>query len=85
MVKRWILAAIRFYQRALSPLKPPSCRFAPTCSTYMLQAVERFGVLHGVRLGVWRILRCHPFTRGGLDPVPERLGRIEAESAGNSD
>lgn len=80
-MKGAVLGAIRFYQRALSPLKPPSCRFEPTCSTYMLQAVERFGTFHGVRLGLWRILRCHPFTRGGFDPVPEVLGarKLRAE------
>lgn len=70
MLKRQVTGLIRFYQRALSPLKPPSCRFHPTCSSYMLEAVEKHGTLRGVWLGVKRILRCHPFSKGGYDPVP---------------
>ncbi|MGN6592869.1 MAG: membrane protein insertion efficiency factor YidD [Terriglobales bacterium] len=63
-------ACLRAYQRWLSPLLPSACRFAPTCSEYTLQAVERFGVVRGAAMGVWRILRCHPFHPGGYDPVP---------------
>jgi putative membrane protein insertion efficiency factor len=67
----WVLP-IRFYQRFLSPLKPPTCRFHPTCSEYALRAIRDHGALKGVLLGGWRILRCNPFVEGGEDPVPER-------------
>ncbi|MEJ5258351.1 MAG: membrane protein insertion efficiency factor YidD [Fervidobacterium sp.] len=70
-MKKAILGAIRFYQRYISPLKPPTCRFEPTCSTYTFQAVEKFGVFKGLLLGFWRILRCNPLSKGGYDPVPE--------------
>lgn len=69
-MKAVTLALIRFYQRFLSPLLPPSCRFTPTCSEYTLQAVERYGVIRGGWLGVKRFARCHPFNPGGYDPVP---------------
>lgn len=74
MLARWMISGIRFYRRALSPLKPPSCRFEPTCSAYGLEAVERFGAGRGAWLTFRRIIRCHPFCRGGYDPVPERAG-----------
>ena len=63
---------IRFYQRYLSPLKPPMCRFQPTCSEYGLRAIRTHGVLKGILLTAWRILRCNPFTEPGPDPVPPR-------------
>jgi putative membrane protein insertion efficiency factor len=61
---------LRFYRRFLSPLKPPMCRFSPTCSQYAIEAIERHGILRGSGLAVWRVLRCHPFCKGGHDPVP---------------
>ncbi|MBS1560707.1 MAG: membrane protein insertion efficiency factor YidD [Bacteroidetes bacterium] len=61
---------IRFYQVAISPLFPSSCRFTPTCSEYTLQAVRIHGVWRGLCLGVRRIAKCHPFHAGGIDPVP---------------
>ena len=61
---------LRFYRRFLSPLKPPMCRFSPTCSQYAIEALERHGIFRGSGLAIWRILRCHPFCRGGHDPVP---------------
>ena len=61
---------IRFYQRFISPLTPPSCRFHPTCSEYTRQAIVRHGVFKGIGLGIVRILKCHPFHPGGYDPVP---------------
>jgi len=65
-----VLALIRFYQRAISPGLPPSCRFTPTCSQYSYEAIGRYGVWRGGWLAVRRILRCHPFHPGGYDPVP---------------
>ena len=70
-MKRLLLGLIRFYQRALSPHLPAACRYQPTCSQYALTAIERFGALRGGLLGLKRILRCHPFSKGGYDPVPE--------------
>jgi putative membrane protein insertion efficiency factor len=72
MVKKFFLAVIRFYQVAISPLKPPTCRFYPTCSHYGVEAIQRFGALKGGWLTVKRISKCHPFHPGGLDPVPEK-------------
>ena len=63
------MTALRFYKRWISPLLPSACRFEPTCSEYMLQAVARHGVLRGVWMGLGRLGRCHPFTHGGFDPV----------------
>ncbi|AFY42017.1 membrane protein insertion efficiency factor YidD [Nostoc sp. PCC 7107] len=62
---------IRGYRMFISPLFPPTCRFQPTCSMYAIQAIERFGVMRGGWMAIWRILRCHPFHPGGYDPVPE--------------
>ncbi|MFA6032656.1 MAG: membrane protein insertion efficiency factor YidD [Myxococcota bacterium] len=70
MFKALIKALIRFYQLFISPLKPPSCRFSPTCSQYALESIETHGALRGAMLSVRRVLRCHPFSRGGYDPVP---------------
>lgn len=61
---------IRGYQRWISPALPASCRFAPTCSQYTLEAVERYGALRGGWMGLRRLMRCHPFHPGGYDPVP---------------
>lgn len=61
---------IRFYQRCISPLTPPSCRFTPTCSQYALEAFYKYGPLKGLYLSVRRILRCHPLGGSGYDPVP---------------
>ena len=65
-------APIRFYRRFISPLFPAVCRFRPTCSTYALGAIERFGIIRGTWLGMLRILRCNPFCRPGFDPVPDK-------------
>ncbi len=70
MIKQVALWLIRFYQRAISPLFPPSCRFTPTCSQYTYEAIEKYGLVKGGWLGVKRISRCHPFNPGGYDPVP---------------
>ena len=67
----WLaIAPIRFYQRAISPLLPPSCRYHPTCSQYTLEALRRYGLFRGGWMGLKRIMRCHPFRSGGYDPVP---------------
>lgn len=65
-----LLLLIRFYRGFLSPLKPPSCRYIPTCSEYAIIAVEKYGAAKGSFLAIKRILRCHPFHKGGYDPVP---------------
>ncbi|WP_163337090.1 membrane protein insertion efficiency factor YidD [Desulfopila sp. IMCC35008] len=67
--KTVLIGLVRGYKYFLSPLFPPSCRFIPTCSTYTIQAIEKYGALRGCYLGLRRILRCHPFSRGGYDPV----------------
>lgn len=69
-MKRAILGGLRWYKRAVSPLMPPACRYTPTCSEYAMEAIERHGVARGSVLAVRRILSCHPFARGGYDPVP---------------
>lgn len=69
-VKSGVTGLIRLYRRYISPLKRPTCRFYPTCSEYAEQAVIKHGVLKGLLLAGWRILRCNPFNPGGYDPVP---------------
>ncbi len=70
IVKAIALALIRLYQVTLSPLLGRACRFYPTCSAYTYEAISRYGVLKGSYLGARRLLRCHPFHAGGVDPVP---------------
>jgi putative membrane protein insertion efficiency factor len=65
-----IVGVLRLYQRLLSPLLPCVCRYSPTCSSYCIEALKRKGLILGGLYGVWRILRCNPFSRGGFDPVP---------------
>ena len=64
---------VRGYQRWISPLFPPTCRYYPTCSNYMLQALAKHGAIKGVLMGIARILRCQPFVHGGVDPVPDHF------------
>ncbi|MGH2839631.1 MAG: membrane protein insertion efficiency factor YidD [Solirubrobacteraceae bacterium] len=66
---RIALAPIRVYQRAISPALPRRCRYEPTCSRYAAQALQEFGILRGLALAGWRLLRCNPFSHGGYDPV----------------
>ncbi len=68
-MKRLFLLLIQFYRLFLSPLKPPSCRYIPTCSEYAMIAIEKYGPWRGGWMAVKRILRCHPFHKGGYDPV----------------
>ncbi|MBQ1352281.1 MAG: membrane protein insertion efficiency factor YidD [Oscillospiraceae bacterium] len=69
-MKRVLLALISFYRKQISPLRPPCCRFTPTCSAYAMEAIERYGAWKGGRLALRRVLKCHPFHKGGYDPVP---------------
>ncbi|MBM4433611.1 MAG: membrane protein insertion efficiency factor YidD [Chloroflexi bacterium] len=74
-MKGAVLWALRWYKRAVSPLLPPACRYTPTCSEYAAEAVERHGLGRGTFLAVRRVLSCHPFARGGCDPVPNGHAR----------
>jgi putative membrane protein insertion efficiency factor len=69
-MKKIAILLVKFYRKYISPLKPPCCRFEPTCSQYALEAFEEWGFLRGFYFTLMRILRCHPFCRGGFDPVP---------------
>lgn len=71
-MQRALIAILRAYKLVISPLLPSACRFAPTCSEYMLEAIRVHGVSRGIWLGLKRLGRCHPFCEGGFDPVPER-------------
>jgi putative membrane protein insertion efficiency factor len=68
-MQRLMLGALHLYKRFVSPMLPSACRFYPTCSEYMAQAVEKYGAVRGFWLGVKRLFRCHPFHAGGFDPV----------------
>ena len=70
MMKKVLLALVKFYRVAISPSRPPCCRYIPTCSQYALEAIEKYGALKGGWLAFRRILRCNPFHKGGYDPVP---------------
>jgi putative membrane protein insertion efficiency factor len=74
--RRALIALVRGYRFALKPWLGSACRFEPTCSAYALQALERHGALAGSALSAGRLLRCHPWCQGGLDPVPERAPRL---------
>lgn len=67
---RLLVAGIQIYRGTLSPLRGPSCRYAPSCTSYAIEAIERHGAVRGLALAVRRLLRCHPFHAGGWDPVP---------------
>lgn len=82
-IRKIFLFPVKLYRKFISPLKPPSCRYTPTCSQYMIDAVEEWGVIRGLGLGIWRILRCNPFGRGGYDPVPKRKSRSPEEHDGS--
>ncbi|HZE73523.1 MAG TPA: membrane protein insertion efficiency factor YidD [Pyrinomonadaceae bacterium] len=68
-MKTILISLLKTYKLILSPLLPPSCRFVPTCSEYAMDAIARYGALHGSGLALRRLLRCHPFNPGGYDPV----------------
>nr|MBE6544566.1 membrane protein insertion efficiency factor YidD [Oscillospiraceae bacterium] len=71
-MKHIMIWLVRLYRKYISPLKPPCCRFTPTCSAYAIEAFQKRGFFAGLILTVWRILRCNPFGKGGYDPVPDR-------------
>ena len=75
---------IQLYRKFISPIKPPCCRFTPTCSAYALEAFMKRGFFVGGALTVWRILRCNPFSKGGYDPVPERKSRRPKQDQGDA-
>jgi putative membrane protein insertion efficiency factor len=76
MIKEWpkkvLISFVRFYRKAISPLKLPCCRFSPTCSQYAIEAIEVHGAIKGTLLAIWRVLRCNPLCKGGYDPVPPK-------------
>jgi putative membrane protein insertion efficiency factor len=75
VVRAPFLALLRIYRAVISPALGPACRFEPSCSVYAQEAIRRFGVVKGCYLALRRLLRCHPFVRGGFDPVPSALPR----------
>jgi len=80
-MKSVALGLLRLYKRWISPAFPPSCRYVPTCSEYAAEAVERYGVVRGGAIAVWRLLRCHPLAAGGLDPVEKKKQPSAAKAA----
>ncbi|TVQ69962.1 MAG: membrane protein insertion efficiency factor YidD [Oceanospirillales bacterium] len=76
---RLLILVVKFYQYFISPMLPPSCRYEPTCSSYMIEAIQVHGPLKGFYLGIRRILRCHPLREGGYDPVPPKCGCSHSE------
>ncbi len=75
-MKTLLIAMIRGYKKYISPALPNACRFSPTCSEYAMQALEEWGVIRGLGLAIWRILRCNPLCKGGYDPVPLKRKRV---------
>jgi uncharacterized protein len=79
VARRIATAPLKLYQAAISPALGPRCKFYPSCSEYAVQAIMRFGILRGLVLAAWRLLRCNPFSHGGIDPVEDqRLFKVRA-------
>jgi putative membrane protein insertion efficiency factor len=78
--QRAVLLLLRGYKWAISPIFPPACRYVPTCSEYAMEAVERYGALRGSLMAALRLLRCHPFVKGGYDPVEKHDRRSSAHA-----
>ena len=72
LLRRAAAAPIEVYRRVVSPLLPARCKYEPTCSAYAAQAIRQFGILRGLVLAAWRLLRCNPWSHGGFDPVAEQ-------------
>ena len=70
--RSFVLFPVRLYQRLISPAFGPRCKYYPSCSEYAAQAIQRFGILRGLVLAAWRLLRCNPWSRGGFDPVDDQ-------------
>lgn len=79
IVARVLLGGMHWYQRYISPLSGPRCRYYPTCSTYAVTAIEKHGAVRGTGLAAWRLLRCNPWTDGGIDDVPEPRRRSSSQ------
>ncbi|HOS97671.1 MAG TPA: membrane protein insertion efficiency factor YidD [Deltaproteobacteria bacterium] len=77
MGKTILITLIRLYQKVVSPLLAPACRFHPSCSEYAVQAITVYGPLRGLLKAAWRVLRCNPYSKGGFDPVEKTLGSIK--------
>ncbi len=73
LLKKIVKLPVYFYKRFISAYLPARCRYYPTCSNYTLEAIEKHGVIKGIILGAWRILRCNPFSKGGIDHVPDKF------------
>lgn len=81
--RKLVLQGLRGYKWAISPMMGPACRYVPTCSEYAMEAVERYGVIAGGVKAIWRLLRCHPFAKGGYDPVAKSADvRATASASG---
>jgi len=80
MLKGFLILLVRAYRSLVAPCLPPSCRFDPSCSAYMLEALRLHGAFKGSALGLWRILRCNPWCDGGHDPVPPRKPRVRPQT-----
>lgn len=79
IIKTFFIYILKFYKRGISPLLPHACRFQPTCSEYMAEAIKIHGLFYGVYLGIKRILRCHPWGGSGFDPVPKKSPNKDSE------
>lgn len=79
-MRKILIFLVRFYQRAISPTKAPCCRFYPTCSAYMVEAIEVHGAIKGTFLGIFRLLRCSPLCKGGYDPVPLKVSKKDKQN-----
>lgn len=75
-MKKILIGFIKIYKKYISPGLPQSCRFYPTCSSYSIEAIDRHGIFYGSALSIWRVLRCNPFSKGGIDPVPEKITKF---------
>lgn len=80
LISKILIAFLRFYKRAISPFLPHACRYTPTCSEYMIEAIKKHGTIKGITLGIKRILRCNPLGESGYDPVPDNVKKINKKS-----